>query len=57
MLSHNYPDNITGLGVAKRISPSPAKRAAAMALDGVVADLADPLGRDEPCGRHPDQLG
>ncbi|HLH90483.1 MAG TPA: threonine--tRNA ligase [Xanthobacteraceae bacterium] len=41
-----YPDNISGLDVAKGISPSLAKRTVAMALDGVVADLSDPIGRD-----------
>jgi threonyl-tRNA synthetase len=41
-----YPDNITGLDVAKGISPSLAKRTIAMALDGVVSDLTDPIGRD-----------
>jgi len=42
----DYPDNISGLDVAKGISPSLAKRTVAMALDGVVADLADPISRD-----------
>jgi threonyl-tRNA synthetase len=41
-----FPDNITGLDIAKGISPSLAKRTVAMALDGVVADLADPITRD-----------
>src|SRR5712672_1185673 len=41
-----YPDNITGLDIAKGISPSLAKRTVAMALDGTVADLADPIGKD-----------
>ena len=41
-----FPDNITGLDVAKGISPSLAKRTVAMALDGVLADLADPIGQD-----------
>src|ERR1051326_4891016 len=41
-----YPDNITGLDIAKGISPSLAKRTVAMALDGVVADLTDPIGKD-----------
>src|SRR6202046_2003224 len=53
----DYPDGITGLDVAKAISPSLAKRTVAMALDGTLADLADPilrdakiefLGRDDP---------
>jgi threonyl-tRNA synthetase len=41
-----YPDNITGLDIAKGISPSLAKRTVAMALDGAVADLADPITKD-----------
>src|SRR6202011_5609308 len=41
-----YPDNSTGLDIAKGISPSLAKRTVAMALDGVVADLADPIKKD-----------
>src|SRR5436853_671521 len=41
-----YPPNITGLDIAKGISPSLAKRTVAMALDGTVADLADPIKRD-----------
>src|SRR5262245_44599867 len=42
----DYPDNISGLDIAKGISPSLAKRTVAMALDGVVSDLGDPIGRD-----------
>ena len=42
----DYPNNITGLEIAKGISPSLAKRTVAMALDGVVLDLADPIERD-----------
>ena len=41
-----YPQNITGLDIAKGISPSLAKRTVAMALDGTVTDLADPIERD-----------
>src|SRR5258708_1560060 len=41
-----YPNGITGLDIAKGISPSLAKRTAVMALDGVVADLSDPIERD-----------
>src|SRR6201985_3103397 len=41
-----FPRDITGLDIAKGISPSLAKRTVAMALDGVVADLNDPIGRD-----------
>src|SRR6476660_7777593 len=42
----DYPDNITGLDIAKGISPSLAKRTVAMALDGQLADLSDPIQRD-----------
>jgi len=42
----DYPDNITGLDIAKGISPSLAKRTVAMALDGVLVDLADPIAKD-----------
>src|ERR1700686_2563822 len=42
----DYPNRITGLEVAKGISPSLAKRTVAMALDGVVSDLNDPIERD-----------
>src|ERR1043166_6676942 len=41
-----YPNGISGLDVAKGISPSLAKRTVAMALDGVVADLPDPIEHD-----------
>jgi threonyl-tRNA synthetase len=41
-----YPKGITGLDVAKAISPSLAKRTVAMALEGALADLADPIARD-----------
>jgi len=41
-----YPDNITGLDIAKGISPSLAKRTVAMALDGQVMDLADAIDKD-----------
>ena len=40
-----YPKDITGLEIAKGISPSLAKRTVAMALDGVVADLNDPISQ------------
>src|SRR5215813_8003933 len=42
----DYPNGITGLDIAKGISPSLAKRTVAMALDGTLADLADPINRD-----------
>ena len=41
-----YPQGTTGLDIAKGISPSLAKRTVAMALDGTVADLADPIEKD-----------
>jgi threonyl-tRNA synthetase len=41
-----YPDTITGLDIANGISPSLAKRTVAMALDGQLADLSDPIARD-----------
>ncbi len=41
-----FPKGTTGLDIAKGISPSLAKRTVAMALDGVVSDLADPISRD-----------
>src|ERR1700748_3030624 len=44
--SREYAKDITGLEIAKAISPSLAKRTVAMALDGVVADLTDPIAQD-----------
>ena len=41
-----FPVNITGAEIAGGISPSLLKRTIAMALDGVVADLADPITHD-----------
>jgi threonyl-tRNA synthetase len=41
-----YPSGTSGLDVAKGISPSLAKRTVAMALDGGLADLSDPIDRD-----------
>jgi threonyl-tRNA synthetase len=41
-----FPQNTTGVDIAKGISPSLAKRTVAMALDGVVSDLADPIAQD-----------
>src|SRR5277367_4791774 len=38
-----FPIAITGLDIAKGISPSLAKRTVAMALDGELADLTDPI--------------
>ena len=42
----DYPQNVTGLDIAKGISPSLAKRTVAMALDGKLADLSDPIAHD-----------
>ena len=42
----DYPPHTTGLDIAKGISPSLAKRTVAMALDGKLADLADPIEHD-----------
>src|SRR5499425_736275 len=41
-----YSNGTTGLDIAKGISPSLAKRTVAMALDGVLTDLSDPIERD-----------
>lgn len=42
----DYPNGITGFDIAKGISPSLAKRTVAMALDGALADLSDPIEKD-----------
>src|SRR3984885_6335747 len=42
----DYPNGITGIDVAKAISPSLAKRTVAMALDGTLADLSAPIEND-----------
>jgi threonyl-tRNA synthetase len=44
--AREYPAGTTGLDIAKGISPSLAKRTVAMALDGTVHDLADPIHAD-----------
>jgi threonyl-tRNA synthetase len=44
--TREYPRGITGLDIAKSIAPSLAKRTVAMALDGVLTDLADPVEHD-----------
>ncbi|QEL26324.1 threonine--tRNA ligase [Bosea sp. F3-2] len=41
-----FHSGITGVDIAKGISPSLLKRTVAMALDGTVVDLADPIERD-----------
>jgi threonyl-tRNA synthetase len=42
----DYPNGITGLDIAKGISPSLAKRTVAMALDGTLHDLTDRIDQD-----------
>ena len=44
--TRDYPRGTTGLDIAKGISPSLAKRTVAMALDGVLTDLADRIEDD-----------
>ena len=44
--TREFPKDITGLEIAKGISPSLAKRTVAMALDGRLADLNDPISQD-----------
>src|SRR6202158_1965257 len=41
-----FPKNITGLDIAKGISPSLAKRTVAMALDGEMVDLTEAIEHD-----------
>jgi threonyl-tRNA synthetase len=41
--SRAFEPGVSGFDIAKSISPSLAKRAVAMALDGTLRDLADPL--------------
>jgi threonyl-tRNA synthetase len=41
-----FEAGISGLDIAKSISPSLAKRTVAMVLDGALSDLADPVERD-----------
>jgi threonyl-tRNA synthetase len=44
--SRAFEPGVSGLDIAKSISPSLAKRTVAMALDGVVSDVSDPVPRD-----------
>src|SRR5262245_49486531 len=44
--TREFPRGITGLEIAKGISPSLAKRTVAMALDGTLSDLNDPIEND-----------
>ena len=43
--SRAYEAGVSGLDIAKSISPSLAKRTVAMTVDGVLTDLADPIAR------------
>ena len=42
----SFPKGTTGLDIVKGISPSLAKRTVAMALDGELRDLVDPIEQD-----------
>src|SRR3974390_1669337 len=44
--SRAYEPGVSGLDIARSISPSLARRTVAMALDGALVDLADPITRD-----------
>src|SRR5438045_6211670 len=44
--TREFSKDSTGLDIAKGISPSLAKRTVAMALDGQLADLSDPIEKD-----------
>ena len=44
--SRAYEPGVSGLDIAKSISPSLAKRTVAMVVDDVLVDLADPIARD-----------
>ncbi len=44
--ARQFPQNITGKDIAGGISPSLLKRTVAMAIDGEVRDLADPIAAD-----------
>ena len=44
--ARQFPQNITGKDIAGGISPSLLKRTVAMALDGAVVDLAEPIPAD-----------
>ena len=44
--SRAFRPGVSGFEIAKSISPSLAKRAVAMVLDGALRDLADPLTSD-----------
>ena len=60
--TRDFPKDSTGFDIARGISPSLAKRTVAMALNGDLADLNDPIGenakiefisRDDPRALEP----
>ncbi len=44
--SRPFEPGVSGLDIAKSISPSLAKRTVAMTVDGALSDLAAPIDRD-----------
>src|SRR5262245_20804155 len=44
--TREFPNNTTGLDIARSISPSLAKRTVAMTVNGALADLAEPITDD-----------
>jgi len=44
--SRQFEPGVSGVDIAKSISPSLAKRSVAMTLDGALVDLASPIARD-----------
>ena len=44
--SRPFEPGVSGLDIAKSISPSLAKRTVAMTMDGTLSDLSTPLRRD-----------
>ncbi|MGZ9067471.1 MAG: TGS domain-containing protein, partial [Burkholderiales bacterium] len=44
--SRPFEPGVSGVDIAKSISPSLAKRSVAMTLDGALVDLASPIERD-----------
>ena len=44
--SRQFEPGVSGVDIAKSISPSLAKRSVAMTIDGALVDLASPIARD-----------
>ncbi len=44
--SRQFEPGVTGVDIARSISPSLAKRSVAMTLDGALVDLLTPIKRD-----------